>query len=225
MHIGIVPDTAFRYKHCLLRCKGFQLCHGVQTDFKGFQIPVVHTQNLRFQKCDLFQFLLIVHLYENFQPQRIRQPVQFRQRFRRQHGGDQKHCICPNGSRLVNLICIKEKILPQDRQRNHLPDRRQICGRALKVMLLRQAGNGTRSGGFIRLCNFHRLKICPNQSLGRGRFFHFTNAGQRILPQCRFQRNRLSLRQCLFRTLLHFFQSVGSLFPFQLPGTILHDLI
>ena len=90
----MIPDAAFRNKHGIFRCIRSQLCYGVQIHFKGFQIPVVDAQDLRLEECHAFQFLPVVYLHQNFQPQRIRQAVQFRQTLRRQDCGDQQGGIC-----------------------------------------------------------------------------------------------------------------------------------
>ena len=92
-------------------------------------------------------------------------------------------------------------------------------------MLFRETGDGVCTGCLIGLGNFHRVEIRTNQSLGRRRFFYLADAGNGILFQRRFQRNRFAVSQSFFRPDFHCIQTAGSLFPFQLLRPVFHNII
>ena len=143
--------------------------------------------------------------------------------FQIQHSRNQQHGICTNDSCFINLIRIDDKILPQNRKLHSLPDGTQILTAALKVVLLRQAGNGICSGCLIGNRLLNRMKVCTNNRFRRGRFLHFRNNGKSAILQSMIEiQNRTGF--CFCQT-THFRSRYSSLFPCQLFPAITCNII
>ena len=67
-----------------------------------------------------------MYFYQNFQFQRVSQPIKLRQMLRLQYSRNQQNRVCPNCRRLKNLILFKQKILSQNGNLYCLPNLFQI---------------------------------------------------------------------------------------------------
>ena len=126
---------------------------------------------------------MVVGLHQGGQPQGVANFNIAAQGVRVQQGTDQQHRPGAQHFGLVDLVIIKGKVLTQHGNGHCRCNLLQVAVVSQKVVRLRQATDGSSSGGCVVSGNVQVGEVRADETLGGAGLFHFTDQADPRCPQ------------------------------------------